>query len=115
MRRIGWTVLGLVAGAASAGVFLLARRAHRAKATTRTVSRFEPAVAFADEALESGDPAVLRKLGAADGNLEDRFRRVVEARPHASESVAKGRQYTAAYVDFVNAVDRLRGEAERIH
>lgn len=116
MRRIGWSVVGLVAGAVT-GAFFFTRRARRTAARARAASPFEPAVALADEALESGNAASLEeKLGTKDGVLEDRFRRVVETRPHASESVAKGRAYTAAYVDLVNTVDRLRGEsAERVH
>ncbi|HQQ76236.1 MAG TPA: DUF6448 family protein [Thermoanaerobaculia bacterium] len=67
----------------------------------------EPAIAKADAALAAGsadDFARLIAAHAADG-LKTRFARVVEAKKHAGESVAKGREYVAAYVDYVHWVE----------
>jgi hypothetical protein len=67
----------------------------------------EPAIAKADAALAAGsadDFARLVAAHAADG-LKTRFARVVEAKKHAGESVAKGREYVAAYVDYVHWVE----------
>jgi len=74
----------------------------------------EPGIALADEALETGSLDALKaKLGGSlDAALEERFRRVAEAKPHAEENVAKGRAYVAAYVDFIHFVERLHGELE---
>jgi len=74
----------------------------------------EPAVAAADKALESGSSADLVKLvtdAAADG-IQKRYGRVAEARKHKDESVAAGREYVAAYVDYTHYVERLHQDAE---
>jgi hypothetical protein len=43
--------------------------------------------------------------------LRQRFARALEARPHASDSVAKGRAYVAAYVAFVHHAKLLQDAA----
>ena len=72
----------------------------------------DPGLAAADAALESGNLAALqeRLSGEMKSALTERFRRVAEAKPHADENVAKGREYVAAYVDFVHFVERLESE-----
>jgi hypothetical protein len=72
----------------------------------------DPGLAAADEALETGNLAALQKrLGdGLKAALEEKFRRVAEAKPHADENVAKGRAYVAAYVEFVHFVERLEAE-----
>ena len=81
----------------------------------------EPPIAMADRALASGsvDELATRIGEHASAAVTARFRRVVEARAHAGESVAQGRQYVAAYVDYVHfvegvvaAVHREAGHAE---
>jgi hypothetical protein len=82
----------------------------------------EPAVAKADAALAAGsadDFARLIAAHAAEG-LKTRFARAVEAKTHAGESVAKGREYVAAYVDYVHWVEGVvtavhRGPAHEGH
>ncbi len=69
----------------------------------------DPAVAAADAALESGSvDALARDLAAAaEAGLRHRYARAVEARRLAPESVALGREYVAAYVEFVHYAERL--------
>lgn len=73
----------------------------------------EPAVAAADKALESGSSDELVKLvtdAVADG-IQKRYGRVAEARKHKDESVAAGREYVTAYVDYTHYVERLHQDA----
>ncbi len=76
-------------------------------------SEREPAVAAADRALETGsiDPLVKRVTDAAADGIRRRFARAAEARKHADQSVAAGRRYVEAYVDFVHYVERLHLDA----
>jgi len=68
-----------------------------------------PAVAGADEALDRGDVDALARTitAAADQGLRARFARAAEAKPHAGESVEKGRAYVAAYVELAHYAERL--------
>jgi hypothetical protein len=69
----------------------------------------DPAVAGADQALDSGKvDALVRTITAvADQGLRERFARAAETRRHANESVEKGRSYVAAYVDLAHYAERL--------
>ena len=73
----------------------------------------EPPIVLADKALASGDPAaLLRSIGASvDGGIRERFTRASEAKKHAEESVAKGREFVAAYVELTHYVERLQAAA----
>ncbi len=69
----------------------------------------EPGIAAADAALASGNIDDLvadssRELARA---LRQRFAGVLQARRHADESVAAGREYVAAYVSFIHFVESL--------
>jgi len=69
----------------------------------------EPAVAMADKALESGNVDQLAgAIGkhAAEG-IGTRFAKAFEAKQHADESVAAGREFVEAYVQFTHYVERL--------
>ncbi len=68
-----------------------------------------PAIPAADKAIETGDADALEKLLSAPAReqLHKRFHRVVEARNYNSADVKVGREYVAAYVDFVHYVERL--------
>jgi len=70
---------------------------------------FEPGVEEADKALESGDlMALMRGLhGILESGLKSRHDRVVETRNQADGSVASGRAYVAAYVDFLHYAEGL--------
>ncbi|HET9793300.1 MAG TPA: DUF6448 family protein [Thermoanaerobaculia bacterium] len=68
-----------------------------------------PAVRAADRSLETGSADDLVRL-VTDRDaafLRERFARVREARRHASESVAAGRAYVRAYVEYVHAAESL--------
>ncbi len=72
-----------------------------------------PAVAGADSALASGSVDMLVKLvtqDAAEG-VRERFRRALGLKKRADESVAAGREFVAAYVDYIHYVERLHQAA----
>jgi len=72
-----------------------------------------PAVAEADKALEKGDVDALVKLltRAVVAGIRQRFAQAVEAKKHAEESVEAGREFVAAYVEFVHYAERLFQDA----
>lgn len=76
-------------------------------------AEIEPAVAAADRALDDGSLDSLVKLvtAAAERGLRERHARVTQARRRAGESVEAGREYVAAYVDFVHFAERLHADA----
>lgn len=69
----------------------------------------EPGVEAAEKALDSeSDRAVLDALQAElESGLHQRFQRAIEARKHKDESVAAGREYVEACVDYIHYVERL--------
>ena len=73
----------------------------------------EPAVAEADRALESGSAETLVKLVTDDvaAGIKERFERAAAAYRHKDESVAQGREFVEAYVEFTHYVERLHGDA----
>ena len=73
----------------------------------------DPAIAAADRALETGSvEALSRRLTAeAAQGLRDRFARAAEARTQAAQSVERGRDYVAAYVEFTHYAERLHTDA----
>lgn len=73
----------------------------------------EPAVAKADEALKTGSVEGVIKLvnDDATAGIRQRFARVQEKQLHADESVAAGREYVAAYVDYIHYVEELHQRA----
>lgn len=73
----------------------------------------DPGIAASDAALETGSVDRLAKMLSMkiDQGLRQRFARAAEARPHASESVEKGREYVAAYVAFMHYAERLHADA----
>jgi hypothetical protein len=81
----------------------------------------EPIVAAADQSLETGKAEDLIKQvnEATTAGIRKRFERVVERKKHAEESVAAGREYVAAYVEFTHYVEGLyqkaAGEAGHQH
>ncbi|MBI4915875.1 MAG: hypothetical protein HY825_08505 [Acidobacteria bacterium] len=77
----------------------------------------DPGIAAADRALASGSvDALVKAMSAhvADG-IGQRFARVVETGKHAAHGVAAGREYVAAYVDYVHYVERLHVAAVSTH
>ncbi len=69
----------------------------------------EPAVAEADRALAAGTADSLVKMinEAAAVGLRQRFARAVETAAHANESIAAGRAFVQAYVQFVHYAEKL--------
>jgi hypothetical protein len=69
----------------------------------------DPAVEAADKAIENGsiDRATQLVTGDIATGIRRRFTRVVEARTHADESVAAGREFVEAYVEYVHYVENL--------
>lgn len=64
----------------------------------------DPALSLADKALENGDVSLLTAGISDEGanEIRKRFVRALQARQHADESVAAGREYVRAYVDFIH-------------
>jgi hypothetical protein len=73
----------------------------------------EPAVAEADKALASGSADALVKLVTDDisAGIKKRYERAAIAYKHKDESVAKGREFVEAYVDFTHYVEGLHMDA----
>jgi hypothetical protein len=72
-----------------------------------------PAIAAADKAAETGsaDALAAELARAAATGIRDRFARLQRARALAGDSVAQGRAYVRAYVEFLHYVDALEGAA----
>ncbi len=77
----------------------------------------DPPIALADEALQSGSPEGLVKEVTADltAGLRQRFAAAAEARKHANDSVAAGREYVARYVELMHYIERLHAAGAREH
>ncbi len=75
----------------------------------------EPGIAAADRALDSGSAEEMSRdlTSEITAVLRQQFARVQEARKHADENVTAGREYVAAYVEFIHHVERLH-EAARL-
>jgi hypothetical protein len=69
----------------------------------------EPIVAAADRALEKGsaDNLVKHVSDAVAAGIRKRLANTTEKMKHADESVAAGRAFVEAYVDFTHYVERL--------
>lgn len=76
-------------------------------------SVIEPAVLAADAALESGSVDSLVDLVLADveEGLRQRFARARNLKRHVDDSVEAGREFVAAYVEFVHYAERLHLDA----
>lgn len=68
-----------------------------------------PAVVGADEALEIGSVDALATLltGETGQGLRRRFAHAKELKAHAGDSLEAGRQYVAAYVDYVHYAEGI--------
>lgn len=74
----------------------------------------DPAVALADEALQSGSADELVGAltdGVAEG-IRARFQQALGTQKHADESVAAGREFVRAYVNFTHYVEGLHALVE---
>lgn len=75
----------------------------------------DPAIDMADKALLAGDVSDLERAVLAETRkgLRERFERVRQAREHRNESVAAGRAFVSAYLDYMRYVEGLEGLRER--
>lgn len=73
----------------------------------------DPAVALADDALSSGNADKLLKGIAhhVDEGVRERFARAAAAKKRSETSVAAGRDFVEAYVEFTHYVERLHLDA----
>jgi len=73
----------------------------------------EPAIALADQALESGnaDKLVAAIAHHVEEGIRERFARTVAAKNQADASVAAGREFVEAYVELTHYVERLHLDA----
>ncbi|MEW5816074.1 MAG: DUF6448 family protein [Spirochaetota bacterium] len=80
----------------------------------------EQAVVAADEAIETGsiDSFIEEISGSIAQQIRQRFSRAIETKKHMNESVESGREYVAAYVEFVHYVEGIHksvAEAAILH
>lgn len=71
----------------------------------------DPAVALADKAIEGGSANQLAAVltQALDKGIKERFERVMKTRRYAGESVAAGREFVEAYVQFTHYAEGIHG------
>lgn len=69
----------------------------------------EAGIRAADEAIEKGGgDAVAREIAAAvEQGIRTRYARASEAKKHAADSVSAGREYVAAYVEYIHFVEGI--------
>ena len=69
----------------------------------------EPGIALADKALQNGSADELVKQVTAEiaSGIRQRFARVEDTSKHREESVAAGRRFVAAYVEFIHYVENM--------
>ena len=74
----------------------------------------EPVIAEADQSLTGGSPdGLIKKVtDTVDRGIRQRYEKVAEALKQKDESVQKGREYVAAYVEYTHYVERLQMDAE---
>jgi len=73
----------------------------------------EPVIAASDKALETGSVEGLTQeiVKLVSNGIHRRFAETVEKKKHADESVAAGREFVEAYVEFTHFVERLHADA----
>ncbi len=79
----------------------------------KPAGQVEPVVSAADSAIEKGSVDDLAKEVSAlvTSGIHQRFERLMQAKKHSDETVASGREYVEAYVEFVHYVERLHTDA----
>lgn len=73
----------------------------------------DPGIRAADQAINAGSAnALVKRMSdeVAQG-IQQRFAVLLEKKAHADESIAKGREYVAAYVEFIHYVESLHTTA----
>lgn len=115
VRELGPAALAL----ADRAFFETLVRVHRAGegasySGLKPAGSVEPVVAKADQALEQGsvDSLVKAILNHTESGIRERFNHALAAGKQANDSVAAGREYVAAYVNYVHYVE---GIAQLVH
>lgn len=74
----------------------------------------EPVIAQADKSLQDGSPETLITMvnERVGKGIRERYDQVAEAYKHKDESVQKGREFVAAYVEYTHYVERLQLDAQ---
>jgi hypothetical protein len=82
----------------------------------------DPAVALADKALASGSVDKLTDVltDAMAKRIQELFQKTLEAKKHADESVAAGREFVEHYVNFTHFAEKVHalikgGAGDRAH
>lgn len=78
-------------------------------------TKIDPAIEAADHALDGGKADALIKTVTEEvaAGIRQRFTEAVEKKKHAEHNVEAGREYVAAYVEFVHYVEALHTTATR--
>jgi hypothetical protein len=78
-------------------------------------AKLDPAIEAADHALERGEASTLIKAMTEEvaAGIRQRFSEAIEKKKHAEHSVEAGREFVAAYVEFVHYVESLHTTATR--
>ena len=79
----------------------------------KSAGTVDPAIAMSDEALAKGtvDALVQKMSETVAAGLRARFEHALTARKQADSSVLAGREYVAAYVEFVHYAERVHQDA----
>ena len=69
----------------------------------------EPVIAEADNSLQSGSADAVVKMVTDEvaAGIRERHQRAAEAYRHKDETVAKGREFVAAYVEYTHYIEHL--------
>ena len=92
-------------------------RIHRASEgapyTGLSAGPAEPIIVEADKALEKGsvDHLVKHVTDAVAKGIRQRFQKALDGKKHAEDSIAAGREFVEAYVEFTHYVERLHLDA----
>jgi hypothetical protein len=72
-------------------------------------AEIDPAIAMADEALESGsvDELVTAITDVAAKGIREHFNQALDTKKNADKSVAAGREFVEAYVTYTHYVEKL--------
>lgn len=73
----------------------------------------EPIILEADKSLETGSIEAITEHVTASitNNIKKKFSETLERKKHANESVAAGREFVEAYVDYTHYLERLYNDA----
>ena len=81
----------------------------------KPAGKIEPGIAAADLAVDSGSADKLANslTKHITKEIKERFAKVMQTKKHINESVAAGREYVAAYVEFIHYVEGIHAAIEK--